>query len=128
MSRTCALEGCGQDISAYRCNKLYCKDAHRLAAFRQRRANGGKPLTTAPSERFPVSPRVVAPELVIEDFLSWLDLLPSYAGDHYNPEAVFEALLSVPDAVEEIADRYAAAPDAVIYGADEPPTDQGGTA
>ena len=119
-SRTCALDGCEADITAYRWNKLYCRDAHRRAAFRLRRANGEATFAMRPSERFLASSRVVAPELVIEDFLSWLDQLPAYVGDHYNPEAVFEALLSVPDAVEEIADRYAAAPDAVIYGADEP--------
>jgi len=118
-SRTCALDGCSADLSRRRANVRYCSDRHRLAAFKQRRRDGAEPVAVRPPERFPFSPRLVAPESVVAGLASWLEELPDSVGDHYDPEAVFEALLGLQDDLEEITDRYSAAVATVVYGGDD---------
>jgi len=107
--RICQLVGCDRDLTRRRSNVRYRRDAHRLAAYKDRRRSGAEPAAVRPPERFPFSPRVVAPESVLAGLLSWLEELPDFVGDHDDPESVLEALLDLATALEGITDLYLAA-------------------
>jgi len=106
ITRTCALEGCEADLSYRRANVRFCSDRHRLLGFKQRRENGAGRVAVRPPERFPPSPRVVAPESVLAGLSSWLEELPDHVADHDDPEAVLESLLDLQAVLEDIVDRY----------------------